>query len=143
MSVPFTVTRLCSDFSLEITPRQARSIGRFTDHLQPATSVDLTYRIGSPFSETVEAARRLAADPMRPVPGPVGNTVKMATPSTYPPDRTMLGVARAAVADRTTLFRGYHFFRFGSYSRTACWARAIGEGQFRIDPCTDRLEVQE
>ncbi|MEW6472784.1 MAG: metFprotein [Actinomycetota bacterium] len=63
-----TLTRLCSGFSLEVTPKEAARIERFTDDLPAGTSVYVTYLANTPFSETVEAVRRLAAENMRPVP---------------------------------------------------------------------------
>jgi methylenetetrahydrofolate reductase (NADPH) len=300
MNVPFTVTRLCSGFSLEVTPREAMRIERFADDLPPGTSVYVTYLANAPFSETVEAVRRLAVENMKPVPhlaaravrdvrhldeklaeltgeggvdevlliggslarpvgefdatiqilrtgclerrgirrvalaghpegspdisdeglrqalkeknefaaetamqlylvtqfcfaaepvvtwerqiraegnrlpihvglpglaspakllrfglscgvGPslkvlrkqAGNVLKMATTSSYRPDATILGIAEAATTDRHALFRGLHFFPFGSYRRTAAWAKAIGDGQFILDQPADRLEVAE
>ena len=68
MSVRFTLTRLCADFSLEITPREAQRIASFRDDLRPGTSVYVTSLANTPFSETVDAARRLAGQNMRPVP---------------------------------------------------------------------------
>lgn len=298
MSVPFTLTRLCADFSLEITPAEAGRIASFGDQLRPGTSVYVTYLANAAFSETVAAVRRLAADNMRPVPhlaaravrderhlddmlatltgeagvdevlliggsmsrpvgdfdatigvlrtgvlerrgirrvglaahpegspdisdeglrqalkdkneyaadtpmqlhlvtqfcfapepivawerqirddgnrlpirvglpglaspakllkfglscgvGPslsvlrkqTGSILKLATSPTYQPDRTMVGLARAAMTDRFALLRGLHFFPFGSYARTARWARAVGEGRFTLAPGTDRLEI--
>jgi methylenetetrahydrofolate reductase (NADPH) len=299
MTVPTTVARLCRPFSLEITPKEARRIDRFSDHLEPGTPVYVTYLANAPFSETVEAVRRLAAESMRPIPhlaargvrdkrhldeilaaltgegdvdemlviggshadpvgefdatiqvlrtgclerrgirrvglaghpegnpdiseegvrqalkdknefaaetamqlylltqfcfapepvvvwerqiradgnrlpvhvglpglaspttllkfgvscgvGPslkvlrtqMGNVLKMATASTYHPDSTMIGVARAVISDPDALFQGFHLFPFGSYTRTAVWARALGRGQFTCDPHTKRLVVQ-
>jgi methylenetetrahydrofolate reductase (NADPH) len=298
MSVPFTLTRLCADFSLEVTPKEAGRIPSFTDDLRPGTSVYVTYLANTPWRDTVDAVRRLAAENMRPVPhlaaravrdarhlddmlaaltgeggvdevlliggsrprpvgdfdatigvlrtgaferrairrvglaghpegspdisdeglrqalkdkneyaadtpmqlylvtqfcftaepivawehqiradgnqlpirvglpglaspaklvkfglscgvGPSlavlrkqsGNVLRLATTAAYLPDRTMVGVARAALADRHTLLRGFHFFPFGSYARTAAWARAVGEGRFTLDTSRDRLEV--
>jgi len=299
MNVPVTVTRLCHGFSIEVTPREARKIHRFSDHLRPGTSVYVTYLANTRFSETVEAVRRLAAEHMRPVPhlavravrnerhldeqlaaltgeagidevlliggslshpvgefdatiqvlrtgclerrgirrvglaghpegspdiseeglrqalkdknefaadtpmklylvtqfcfapGPVvawerriradgnrlpiqaglpglaspatllkfgvscgvgpslkvlrrraGGVLKMATGPTYCPDALMTGIARGAIADRHALFRGYHFFPFGAYARTATWANAIAEGRFTYNERSDSLEVR-
>jgi len=299
MSLRFTVSRLCNTFSLEITPREARRIRCFTDHVAPGTSVYLTYLAGKPFSDTIEVARRLAGEYMRPIPhlavralrderdldeklaeltgeravdevlltggslrhpvgefdatiqvlrtgclerrgirrvgvardpegnpdvsdeglpqalkekngfaaetpmklylvsqfcfapepivawerqiradgnqlpirvglpglatppkllkfgvlcgvGPsltalrrqLGNVVRMATTSTYHPDETLVGVARAALSDRESLIRGFHFFPFGSFGRTAAWASSIGDGRFALDLERDRLQVE-
>lgn len=68
MTVPGVLTRLCGCFSLELTPREAQQVERFTDDLQPGTSVYVTFLTGAPFSATVEAVARLAAEGMRPVP---------------------------------------------------------------------------
>ena len=68
MTVPDTLTRLCGPFSLELTPGEAKKADRFTDHLQPGTSVYVTFLPRTPFSDTVEAVARLAAGGMRPVP---------------------------------------------------------------------------
>jgi methylenetetrahydrofolate reductase (NADPH) len=298
MSVPLTLTQLCADFSLEVTPQEAGRIATFADDLRPGTSVYVTFLANTPFSATLEAVRRLAAAGMRPVPhlaaravrdarhldemlaaltgeggvdevlliggsqsrpvgdfdatigvlrtgalerrgirrvglaghpegspdisdeglrqalkdkndfaadttlrlylvtqfcfapepivawerqirrdgnrlpvrvglpglaspakllkfglscgvGPsltvlrkqAGNVLKLATAPVYRPDRTMVGVARAALTDRQSLLRGFHFFPFGAYPRTARWARAVGEGRFTIEPGTDRLET--
>jgi methylenetetrahydrofolate reductase (NADPH) len=296
--VPATLTRLSRSFSLEVTPREAQKIDRFADHLPPDTSVYVTFLPNTPFAETIETVRRLAAHRMRPVPhlaaralrdvrhldeklaalageggveevlliagslpqpvggfdstiqvlrsgrlerrgirrvgvaghpeghpdisaedlrqalkeknefaaespielylltqfcfapqpvvgwerqiraegnclpvhvglpglaspatllrfglscgvGPslkvlrkqAGNIVKMATAAAYHPDRTMVGIARAASTDPETLFRRFHFFPFGAFARTADWARAVADGRFTLDNRTDRIEV--
>jgi methylenetetrahydrofolate reductase (NADPH) len=66
--IPDALRRLTSSFSLELTPRQAQKIERFSDHVRPGTSVYITFLSNTPFSETVETVRRLALQAMRPVP---------------------------------------------------------------------------
>jgi len=63
-----TLRRLAGSFSLEVTPRQAQKIERFSDVLRPGTSIYVTYLPNTPFSETVETVRRLGVQAMRPVP---------------------------------------------------------------------------
>ena len=63
-----TLVRLSDSFSLEVTPKDAHKIGRFAGHLPPGTSVYVTFLTNTSFADTVEVARRLAADGMRPVP---------------------------------------------------------------------------
>jgi methylenetetrahydrofolate reductase (NADPH) len=70
-----------------------------------------------------------------------GGIVKLATTAVYHPDRTMVGVARAASNDVGALFRRFHFFPFGAFSRTADWAGAVADGRFTVDHATDRIEV--
>lgn len=66
--VPTALSRLTAEFSIEVTPREARKIRRFRDHLRSGTSVYVTFLANTPFAETVEVVRRLAAEGMRPVP---------------------------------------------------------------------------
>ena len=68
VDVRSALMRLCGSFSLEVTPREAHKIERFTDVLPPGTPVYVTFLPNTPFFETVDLVRRLAADGMRPVP---------------------------------------------------------------------------
>ena len=297
MTLASTITELSRPFSIEVTPKEARHIRRFTEDLRPGTAVYVTYLPKTPFAATIETVRRIAADGMRPVPhlavrairdaahldeqlaaltgeggvdevlliagslprpagdfdatiqalrtgvleqrgirrvgvaghpegspdisddglrqalkeknefavdsemelylitqfcftaDPVvawerqiraeGNLLPvhvglpgLASPATlvkfglscgvgpslnmlrtqrsnvlrmtslvHYPHETIVGVARAAAEDSETLLRRFHFFPFGSYVRTAAWARSLSDGRFTLDPATDAVEV--
>ena len=70
-----------------------------------------------------------------------GNLLRLAASPTYYPDKTMLGVARATVNDPECLVRGFHFFPFGAFAKTAAWANSVRDGQFTLDTSTEHLEV--
>jgi methylenetetrahydrofolate reductase (NADPH) len=298
VTVPDALARLCSSFSLELTPKEALEVDGLTGHLQPGTPVYVTFLPRTPFSDTIEAVARLAAGGLRPVPhlavravrderdldeklaaltgeggveevlliagsvsrpagefdatiqtlrtgcferrgirrvglaghpegspdisdeglrqalkeknefaldtpmdlylitqfcfapqpivawerqvrqdgnrlpvhvglpglasparllkfglscgvGPslkvlrhrAGGVLRMATSAVYRPDDTMIGVASAAATDPDALFRGFHFFPFGAFERTARWATALASGDFRVDEGAARLEA--
>lgn len=56
-----------------------------------------------------------------------GGLLKMATKSTYYPDKTMTGIAESMEADPESLIRGVHYFPFGTLERTSAWARDLVE----------------
>ena len=49
------------------------------------------------------------------------------------PGRTVAAVARVALVDPDTRFRGFHFYPFGSLDATVQWAAAIAAGAFTLD----------
>lgn len=55
-----------------------------------------------------------------------GGLLKMATKSTYYPDKTIAGIAESLDADPASLVRGVHYFPFGTLERTSAWARELG-----------------
>jgi methylenetetrahydrofolate reductase (NADPH) len=71
------------------------------------------------------------------------NMLRLATSVAYHPDRTMVGVARAASSDPRARFRRFHFFPFGAFVRTARWAEAIADGRFTLNWVTDGIEVHQ
>jgi methylenetetrahydrofolate reductase (NADPH) len=62
------VSELLADFSIEATPRQVSKIPSFAALLPAGTSVYVPFLPGAAFGETIDAARRLMDEAMRPVP---------------------------------------------------------------------------
>jgi hypothetical protein len=56
-----------------------------------------------------------------------------ASPAPRPRDERSAAVARGALADPDTRFRGFHFYPFGSLDATVEWAAAIAAGAFTLD----------
>jgi methylenetetrahydrofolate reductase (NADPH) len=65
----WTISSLASGFSLEVTPREVRKHpGLLGEVLPTGTRVYTTFLPNTPFEETVQAAKSLGAQGMRPVP---------------------------------------------------------------------------
>ena len=73
----------------------------------------------------------------------VGNILKLATTAQYHPDQTMVGIAQAATEDPRARFRGFHFFPFGAFVKTADWAQAIADHHFTLDDAAGHIEVRQ
>jgi methylenetetrahydrofolate reductase (NADPH) len=69
-----------------------------------------------------------------------GSVLKLATARRQYPEATAVGVARASVADPSTLFSAFHYFPFGGFSATAAWANSLRQGRFGLAP-NDRILV--
>lgn len=62
------ISEFITDYSIEVTPKGARKIERFSDYLKPFTPVYVTALPGSDFFDTLEICKRLAKENMTPVP---------------------------------------------------------------------------
>ncbi len=62
------ITSFVKDFSIEITPKEALKIERFSDFLETYTRVYVTSLPGADFSDTLRTCKRLAKEGMIPVP---------------------------------------------------------------------------
>lgn len=99
---PLPVRELLADFSIEATPKQVASMDGGFDALMPAGStVYVPFLPGADFAETIEAARRLAASGMRPVP----HLAARAVPGREALDRWLARLAEAG-ADSLLLIAG-------------------------------------
>jgi methylenetetrahydrofolate reductase (NADPH) len=63
-----SIMSFAHNFSTETTPARAKKIASFRDHLQPNTSVYITFLPGSDFADTIETAKRLSREGFNPVP---------------------------------------------------------------------------
>jgi len=55
-------------FTIETTPGSALKIPDYREHLQPGTTVSVTFLPGSDFADTIATAKRLKAEGFKPVP---------------------------------------------------------------------------
>jgi methylenetetrahydrofolate reductase (NADPH) len=62
------VMALLHGFSVETTPASAAKIERFSDHLSPGATVNVTFLPGSDIADTVAVAKRLRDEGFEPVP---------------------------------------------------------------------------
>ena len=90
-AVGATLRRLVRPFTAEITPRETAKLPPLDGVLAPGTAVYLTFLVRTPWEQTVEAARWVAAAGMRPVPHLAAR---------YVPDRATL---RNMLADLTAI----------------------------------------
>lgn len=66
--IEFVIQDFLRDSSIEITPKGALKIERFSDYLEPHTPVYVTSLPGSDFADTLMTCKRLAQEGMTPVP---------------------------------------------------------------------------
>jgi methylenetetrahydrofolate reductase (NADPH) len=62
------IVELVRGFTAETTPGSAKKISDYREHLQPGTTVYITFLPGSDFADTVATARRLRGEGFDPVP---------------------------------------------------------------------------
>lgn len=68
VSAEEALRRLAASASIELTPREVERIGPLSGVLGPGRAVYVTAIPGSPHQRTIDAAARIAADGLRPVP---------------------------------------------------------------------------
>lgn len=61
-----------------------------------------------------------------------GRLLNLAASPAQFPDMTVLGIARAVVDERHSLFEALHYFPFGAIERTLTWAEELRRGEFHI-----------
>ena len=62
------ISEFITGYSIEVTPKGAKKIERFSDYLKPFTPVYVTALPGSNFFDTLDTCKRLAQENMTPVP---------------------------------------------------------------------------
>lgn len=60
---------------------------------------------------------------------------------TFDPGRIVVALAREAPADAGRDLHTLHLYPFGSVRQTARWARALADGDFRLSPGGDTIEI--
>lgn len=66
-----------------------------------------------------------------------GRALQLST--NYSADQMILELARQKGAARQPLFRSVHLFPFGSFERTAAWARSLAEGKIQVGRRTSTI----
>lgn len=62
------IQNLMRDFTIEVTPGQAKKVEAFSDHLREGCNVAVTFLPGSDYNETIETAKRLRDEGFVPMP---------------------------------------------------------------------------